>query len=135
MTLLAAAIMALSPYAFPPSGYIAAVPVLTVHVEAVEAPVEWVTMRLFVTHYSCSVEERTEACVESHTGNRPTIGTAASRVLPAGTELVIDGQGYQIRDICGGCRFDGVDVYVPTRSEALQRGAGWRDVGVKGGTE
>jgi len=97
-------------------GYLGAGPLVLTAIRPIEEV--W----LEVSHYSCSEAEGTAACVEAYTGKRAGPGTAASRVLPAGTRLIVRGQQYVVRDYCGGCRDDGVDLWEASRARAFERG-------------
>lgn len=101
-----------------PESYLRVPPVL---------PVPTATPESFIgeiSWFTCSVEEGTAACIERHTGEAPALDTAASRTLLAGTRLRIEGvEGvFTVRDFCGGCKENGLDLFAPSREEAFIRG-------------
>jgi 3D (Asp-Asp-Asp) domain-containing protein len=74
-------------------------------------------------------------CINHHTGTRPEEGrTAASKYLPAGTILEIDGIGIRIvEDFCGGCSPDHLDIFIDGHDRASAFGRKHADAYIIGG--
>ena len=84
-----------------------------------------------ITHYcACS-----RCCGKSDgvtaTSTQATAGRTIAvdpKVIPLGTEVIIDGQSYIAEDTGGAIKGNKIDIYVDSHSEAIQRGRITREV-------
>ena len=84
-----------------------------------------------ITHY-CKC---TRCCGKNDgitaTGTQATAGRTIAvdpKVIPLGTEVIIDGQSYIAEDTGGAIKGNKIDIYVDSHSEAIQRGRITREV-------
>jgi 3D (Asp-Asp-Asp) domain-containing protein len=97
-------------------------------VHTVERPADRVSLGTWLlTHYSCSIEERTEAC---HSASGMTLGpgSVAHVSLPFGTRLLVDGYGEMVIADRGRLGEQQIDVWVGSHAEADELGIKYKQV-------
>ena len=103
--------------------------------EAEIEPLEQISLGEFaITHYcACS-----RCCGKSDgvtaTGTQATAGRTIAvdpKVIPLGTEVIIDGQAYIAEDTGGAIKGNKIDIFCDSHEEAINRGRITREVFVK----
>ncbi len=93
-------------------------------IPTVGALAEGSTVRVLATAYSSTVDQTDANPFYTASGTHVHIGTLAANFLPFGTRVEINGQTYTVEDRLN-ARYNGkyiVDIWFPTRAEALQFG-------------